>query len=62
MEKLKKTFCTQSTIYLIKHSPISTEEAPLGCLNHRTLVVLNWEADVKNLTIKNLVERKNKSV
>jgi len=35
---------------LIKHGPISAEEAPLGCLNHRTLIVLNWETDVKNLT------------
>ena len=52
MEKLKKTFFTLSTIYLIKHSPVSTEEAPLGCLNHCTLVVLNRQADVENLKIQ----------
>ena len=48
-------FISDFYLYLIKHGAISTEEAPLGCLNHRTLIVLNWEADVKNLTIKNIL-------
>ena len=56
MEKLKKIifYSEFSTFYLIKHSPISTEEAPLGGLNHCTLVVLNRQADVENLKIKNI--------
>ena len=55
METLKKmiVYSELSTFYLIKHSPVSTEEAPLGGLNHCTLVVLNREADVKNLKVEN---------
>ena len=53
MENVKENifYSELSTFYLIKHSPVSTEEAPLGCLNHCTLVVLNRQADVKNLKI-----------
>ena len=53
METLKKIsfYSELSTFYLIKHSPVSTEEAPLGGFNHCTLVVLNREADVENLKI-----------
>ena len=57
MEKLSWeifVYSELSTFYLIKHSPVSTEEAPLSGLNHCTLVVLNRQADVENLKIKNI--------
>ena len=34
---------------LVKHGPVSTEEAVLGGARHDSIVVLDWQADVEDL-------------
>jgi len=35
---------------LIKHSGVTTEERPLGCLDNVAFIVFNWQTNVKHLT------------